>query len=139
MNTIKAGGMEVLDLTTITGVTALMESSRSEQEWWQNVDKVKEANNGGYPGFWFSKIVEVDYTHSELVDRYIHTSSGAYCRVQKDGAEYMAVWNVYSDWIMVLQFVNGKDGHDGLWVYERIYTPKAGRIPLLAAGYAVVE
>ena len=44
------------DLTTPTGVAAKMKQSRNEQEWNENVDKVKEANNG-LPDFWFATIV----------------------------------------------------------------------------------
>jgi hypothetical protein len=45
-----------MNLTTIEGVTALMESSQTAQEWDANCDKVKAAN-GGYPGFWYATIV----------------------------------------------------------------------------------
>jgi len=34
----------------------LMASSKSEEQWNQNADLVKAANNG-YPGFWFSTII----------------------------------------------------------------------------------
>ena len=44
------------DLTTQSGVKALMESSASESEWNANCDKVKKAN-GGYPDFWYALIV----------------------------------------------------------------------------------
>ena len=44
------------DLTTPEGVKALMSSSKSEQEWNANCDKVKAANNG-YPSFWYAEIV----------------------------------------------------------------------------------
>lgn len=44
------------DLTTPEGVKALMESSRSEENWNDNCDKVKAANNG-YPGFWYATIM----------------------------------------------------------------------------------
>lgn len=37
-------------------VVALMESSKSEDEWDANCDKVKRAC-GGYPDFWYSAIV----------------------------------------------------------------------------------
>lgn len=44
------------DLTTIDGVKALMSSSRSEEEWNSNCDKVKSAN-GDYPYWWYGEIV----------------------------------------------------------------------------------
>lgn len=37
-------------------VSALMESSQTEQEWNNNCDKVKKACNG-YPNFWFEVII----------------------------------------------------------------------------------
>lgn len=37
-------------------VVALMKSSKSEDEWNANCDKVKKAC-GGYPGFWYSAII----------------------------------------------------------------------------------
>jgi hypothetical protein len=43
-------------LTTSNGVKELMLSSRSEQEWNDNCDQVKKANNG-YPDFWFQTII----------------------------------------------------------------------------------
>lgn len=54
---------ETNDLTTVEGVETLMKSSKDEQEWNANCDKVKAAN-GGYPGFWFPAIVM-----SGLMDR----------------------------------------------------------------------
>lgn len=44
------------DLRTPEGVIELMKSSRSSDEWGENCDKVKKAN-GGYPGFWYEKII----------------------------------------------------------------------------------
>ena len=38
-------------------VIALMESSKSEDEWNGNCDKVKDAC-GGYPDFWYSAIIQ---------------------------------------------------------------------------------
>ena len=46
-----------LDLSTPLGVKALMQQSSSEAEWNDNCDKVKAANGGDYPQFWFSTIV----------------------------------------------------------------------------------
>ena len=43
-------------LTTPEGVKKLMLSSRTPDEWDNNCDKVKAANNG-YPDFWFSTII----------------------------------------------------------------------------------
>ena len=37
-------------------VVALMKSSKSESEWNRNCDTVK-AKCGGYPAFWFARIV----------------------------------------------------------------------------------
>ena len=39
------------DLTTEDQVKQLMESSKSENEWNSNCDKIKKDNNG-YPDFW---------------------------------------------------------------------------------------
>lgn len=38
-------------------VKELMQSSKSEQEWNDNCDKVKAENAGEYPDFWFSTII----------------------------------------------------------------------------------
>lgn len=38
-------------------VVALMESSKSAEEWDANCDKVKAACNGMYPPFWHSAIM----------------------------------------------------------------------------------
>lgn len=46
----------MIDLTTPNGVTTLMKSSKSEQEWNNNCDAIKRANNG-YPTFWFAYVV----------------------------------------------------------------------------------
>jgi hypothetical protein len=46
----------MIDITTPEGVVALMSSSKSEQEWNDNCDKVKNAN-GGYPSFWYQTII----------------------------------------------------------------------------------
>ena len=37
-------------------VVELMESSKSEQEWNDNCDKVKKACDG-YPSFWYASII----------------------------------------------------------------------------------
>lgn len=37
-------------------VVALMESSKSEDEWNDNCDRVKRAC-GGYPSFWYKAII----------------------------------------------------------------------------------
>lgn len=44
-------------MTTPTEVVKLMESSTSADEWNANCDKVKKANGGGYPSFWYATIV----------------------------------------------------------------------------------
>lgn len=38
-------------------VVNLMKSSKSEQEWNSNCDKVKKAFGGDYPDFWFKSII----------------------------------------------------------------------------------
>ncbi len=38
-------------------VVKLMESSKSENEWNSNCDKVKAAHNGQYPDYWFESIM----------------------------------------------------------------------------------
>ena len=39
-----------------TEVVTLMMSSRSEEEWDDNCDKVKASHGGRYPGFWWQAI-----------------------------------------------------------------------------------
>ncbi|KKM73495.1 hypothetical protein LCGC14_1409910 [marine sediment metagenome] len=36
---------------------SLMQSSTSEDDWNDNCDKVKAANNGKYPTYWFMAII----------------------------------------------------------------------------------
>lgn len=36
---------------------ALMKSSRNDQEWNENCDKVKKAHGGGYPDYWYSTFI----------------------------------------------------------------------------------
>lgn len=38
-------------------VVKLMQSSKSEQEWNANADKVKAACDGNYPSFWYEAII----------------------------------------------------------------------------------
>ena len=38
-------------------VVALMESSKTEEEWNINCDKVKAACGGSYPDFWFAAVL----------------------------------------------------------------------------------
>ena len=45
-----------LDLTKQSDVVTLMKSSKNEQQWNDNCDKVKAANGGNYPSFWFVAI-----------------------------------------------------------------------------------
>lgn len=45
------------DLTTVDGVVGLMKTSKSGQEWNGNCDRVKAANNGDYPGFWYHTMI----------------------------------------------------------------------------------
>lgn len=42
---------------TVDEVKALMFSSSSEEEWLRNADKVIKAF-GGYPGWWYSEIID---------------------------------------------------------------------------------
>lgn len=44
------------DLKTVEGVKSLMASSKNEEEWNENCDKVKAAN-GDYPRFWYAEII----------------------------------------------------------------------------------
>lgn len=44
-------------LNDMESVARLMASSASEAEWNNNADKVKAANDGDYPSFWFGIIV----------------------------------------------------------------------------------
>lgn len=46
-----------LDLTRVNDVVTLMKSSKSEEEWNDNCDKVKATNGGDYPDFWFYSII----------------------------------------------------------------------------------
>ena len=45
-------------LATENGVIALMRSSKNSREWEVNCDKVKAANDGGYPEFWFRAVIQ---------------------------------------------------------------------------------
>lgn len=45
------------DLKTPEGVSGLMETSHNTDEWNANTSKVKEANGGRYPSFWYSTVV----------------------------------------------------------------------------------
>ena len=45
------------DLTKQSDVVSLMQSSKSESAWNDNCDKVKAANGGDYPSFWFAAII----------------------------------------------------------------------------------
>jgi hypothetical protein len=47
-----------MDLTTKEGVVQLMGMSQTSAEWNQNCDKVKAANQGLYPAFWFETIIQ---------------------------------------------------------------------------------
>lgn len=38
-------------------VVKLMESSKSENEWNSNCDKVKLAHDGQYPNYWYETII----------------------------------------------------------------------------------
>jgi hypothetical protein len=60
--------MHNYDLMKPEGVRALMESSKSDEEWDANCDSVKAANNG-YPEFWYDEIVR-----SGLMGRIIASS-----------------------------------------------------------------
>lgn len=45
------------DLEKQHHVVELMKSSKNQEEWNANCDKVKQANGGQYPGFWYAAIV----------------------------------------------------------------------------------
>lgn len=38
-------------------VIDLMRSSKTEEEWNENCEKVKEAHGGQYPDYWFASII----------------------------------------------------------------------------------
>lgn len=57
------------DLTTPEGVEAHMSESSSRDDWNKRVDEVKAAN-GGYPDFWYPKIIQ-----SGLCDRVMGAGS----------------------------------------------------------------
>lgn len=56
-------------LTTPEGVVSLMKSSSNVGEWNVNCDRVKAANNGDYPEFWFEKIM-VGGVYDETANRW---------------------------------------------------------------------
>lgn len=45
------------NLTTREGLAAHMEAAKSEQDWNDRCDAVKEANGGDYPNFWWDTIM----------------------------------------------------------------------------------
>lgn len=45
------------DLTSEKGVVDHMSASTSEQDWNKRCDEVKAANGGGYPDFWYFKVI----------------------------------------------------------------------------------
>ena len=49
--------MNEFDLTTREGVCAILNTSNSSEEWKANVEKIKDANSGNYPDFWFDIVV----------------------------------------------------------------------------------
>jgi len=51
------------DLTTPEGVKAYMSESTSEEDWNKRCEDVK-SENGGYPSFWYSTVVESGLTAS---------------------------------------------------------------------------
>jgi hypothetical protein len=56
------------DLTTIKGVVALMESSKTRAEWNANCDAVKTANGRDYPDFWYQEIVESGIATAKIAE-----------------------------------------------------------------------
>lgn len=46
------------NLTQENDVVDLMLSSKTVDEWNDNCDRVKEANGGQYPGFWYKSIIQ---------------------------------------------------------------------------------
>lgn len=70
-------------------VVALMESSRSEDEWDTNCSKVKKAC-GGYPSFWYSAIVA-----SGLADR-IAKSYGSSADINIISSSRKAIKNLHN-------------------------------------------
>lgn len=49
--------LQAVDLTKEKNVVDLMGASNSEHEWNYNCNRVKEANNGQYPDFWWEAIM----------------------------------------------------------------------------------
>ncbi len=49
------------DLTTLDDVVTLLESSQSEDDWNDSCDKIKSANGGSYPDFWWEHIIQTNF------------------------------------------------------------------------------
>lgn len=47
---------------------ALMKSSRDDNEWNHNCDKVKKAHGGGYPDYWYSTFIASGMINEILSD-----------------------------------------------------------------------
>lgn len=60
--------MNTNNLTSEDDVVKFMESSLTEEEWVQNAEMVKEANNG-YPSFWY-KAIMVDGVRKRTAARF---------------------------------------------------------------------
>ena len=46
------------DLTSEAGVIALMENCKTAEDWASACKAVKAVYGGGYPGFWYSTIIQ---------------------------------------------------------------------------------
>lgn len=61
-----------MDLTTKDGVRELMGGCRSEEQWNEGCVRVKAANGGLYPDFWFAEIIQsglIDEVRTRWGDR----------------------------------------------------------------------
>lgn len=46
-----------MDYTKLEDVKAALNETRSEDDWTRVCDAVKQANDGGYPAWWFQEII----------------------------------------------------------------------------------
>lgn len=67
--------MPPLDLTTESGVVALVSQCKSRKDWNNATQQVKEANGGRYPDFWYATVVD----------------SGLASRIGAQWGEYMGI------------------------------------------------
>ena len=58
-----------LDLTTEGGVVEQMKRSKTEDQWNKNCDRVKTANKGQYPDFWYKSVI-LSGVAKEVADKF---------------------------------------------------------------------